>query len=112
MASRGRIWIQLRRYTDTVHQLLRNNPMITLGGDGKLHAVVPLDHVEDWTEEEALRFQKQFFTLGLATVSILPLDRFRETGSLSLAPVPRGETLLLHRHDDAAHDDVLAEERR
>ena len=94
MAARGRIWIQLRRYTDSVHQLLRNNPMIALGGDEKLHAVVPLDHVEHWTEEEPLRFRKDFFTPGLATVSILPLDRFRETGSLSLVPVARGEDLI------------------
>ena len=83
--------MRINGYTPDIHRLLRENPMITVGRRGHLHAVVPLDRLEDWTDAACIRWQKQFALPGLASVKVLPLDQFKASGKLgplSVATLP------------------------
>ena len=83
VSDQQRIWIQIARYTPTIHQLLVMNPMITVDQDGRLQALAAIESLDQWTATEAERWRRQFFVPGLSSMKLLPLDRFRETGVLS-----------------------------
>lgn len=82
-----RIWIRIRRYTPEIHRLLTSNPMITVDNGGRLHGLVSLNCLDDWTKAQAIQWRRRFNMPGLTTIRVLPMDRFRETGVLSLVTV-------------------------
>jgi hypothetical protein len=82
-----RIWIKIARYTPAIHRLLVMNPMITVDDAGHLQALVALESLDHWTAAEAIRWRKHFFTPGLSSIRVIPLDQFRETGALSFVTV-------------------------
>jgi hypothetical protein len=77
------IWIKIARYTPAVHGFLAMNPMITVDEDGHLQVLVALENLDHWTAAEAVRWRKHFFMPGLNSIKVIPLDRFRETGTMS-----------------------------
>ena len=83
VADQQRIWIRIRRYTPAIHRWLKSNPMITVDEDGRMHGLVSLDCLDDWTDAQAFQWRKRFYMPGLTAIRVLPLDRFRETGVLS-----------------------------
>jgi hypothetical protein len=82
-----RIWIKIVRYTPAIHRLLVMNPMITVDENGHLQALVALESLDRWDAAEVVQWRKHFFTPGLSSIRVIPLDRFRETGVLSFVTI-------------------------
>jgi hypothetical protein len=85
-----RTWVRVERYTPAIHQFLVENPVITVDRRGKLHGILSLESLDDWTAAEAHRWDKHFSVPGLSSIRILPLDHLRKTGQVSVATVRKG----------------------
>lgn len=64
------IWIGIRRSTPAVSQFFRENPLIVVDEDGKLHGLITVDDPHDISAETKEEWEKRYATPGLSSLLI------------------------------------------
>ncbi len=80
------IWIKVRRITPAVSRFLKENPLIVVDENGKLHGLVIVDDAHSISADTREEWEKEYATPGLSSLLICSMECFAEGASWDWQP--------------------------
>lgn len=89
------LWIKVRRITPAVSQFLKENPLIVVDKDGKLHGLIVVDDPHNIPAETRNEWERRYVTPGLSSLLIRSVSYFAKEPSNAnsqdlVIPIPPG----------------------
>lgn len=69
-------WLKIQRRTPAVVQFLKENPVVTVDKDGKLHGLIVVDDSQDVSDEIRKEWEKHYVIPGLSSFLIRSVSSF------------------------------------
>jgi hypothetical protein len=91
--SHRQVWIKVNHITPAVSQFLKENPLVTVDGDGKLHGLIVVDDPHSVTAETRSEWEARYVTPGLSNLVIRSINNFAEGSGIGndnelVIPIP------------------------
>jgi hypothetical protein len=72
------IWIKVRRITPAVSRFMKENPLIVVDQDGKLHGLITVDDLHNISADTTEEWKKDYITPGLSSLLVRSINCFAE----------------------------------
>lgn len=82
-----RIWIKVQRVTPAVSQLLKENPMVIIAEDKKLHGLMVVDDLHDISAKTRRECEGRYITPGMASFLVRSIDYFTQESGIRIPDV-------------------------